>query len=126
MRWREYLPSVSSHPAYLAAERAGSGSRPKELFEDVLEELEEAYDRAKVGQGAPAGWGWQGGMGRPKWGALNLTQRLGKHAMGHRCSTFFAPRQADQALKEGGGALWVDWYAPCPPARLPLLCSRTR
>lgn len=53
LRWREYLPSISSHPAYLAAERASSGSRPKELFEDVVEEVEEAYEKAKVGGVTP-------------------------------------------------------------------------
>lgn len=52
MRWREFQPLVASHAAYLAAERTSSGSRPKELFEDVMEEVEEAYDKAKVRQRA--------------------------------------------------------------------------
>jgi hypothetical protein len=35
--------------ACLQVERNTSGSRPKELFEDLIEDMEGEYERAKVG-----------------------------------------------------------------------------
>lgn len=35
-RWKEYLPSVEDDPAYAAVKKNSSGSRPKELFEDLI------------------------------------------------------------------------------------------
>lgn len=32
-RWKEYLPHIADDPAYLAAEKNTSGSRPKDLFQ---------------------------------------------------------------------------------------------
>ncbi|KFM23843.1 Pre-mRNA-processing factor 40-like protein A [Auxenochlorella protothecoides] len=49
-RWREALALVEAEPAYLAVERNTTGSRPRELFEDLLEDMEKAYleDRAEI------------------------------------------------------------------------------
>lgn len=46
-RWKEYQPIVRKEAAYEAVEKNLSGSRPKELFQDILEEMEEAYDKNK-------------------------------------------------------------------------------
>eukprot|EP00850_Spirogloea_muscicola_P004143 SM000017S02883 [mRNA] locus=s17:918328:927163:+ [translate_table: standard] len=49
-RWRDYLAKVKEMPSYEAVAGNASGSTPKELFEDVIEELEKQYqdDKAKV------------------------------------------------------------------------------
>ena len=55
MRWKEYGELVKREEAYLAVERCVGGSRPKELFEDLVEEMEEEYEKSKVrGGGAEA------------------------------------------------------------------------
>ncbi|KAK9828976.1 hypothetical protein WJX72_003175 [[Myrmecia] bisecta] len=46
-RWKEYFKVVKGEEALAAVERNSSGSRPKELFEDLLEEVEAAYDTAR-------------------------------------------------------------------------------
>lgn len=46
-RWPEYGHTVDKEDAYLAVKANTGGSRPRELFEDLVEEMEEAYDRAK-------------------------------------------------------------------------------
>ncbi|KAL4419958.1 hypothetical protein ABPG75_007056 [Micractinium tetrahymenae] len=46
-RWREYLPIVKEEASYEAVERNTSGSRPKELFQDVLEEMEAEYGKQR-------------------------------------------------------------------------------
>eukprot|EP00887_Chlorella_sp_A99_P000160 scaffold16.g160.t1 len=46
-RWREYQPVVKDEEAYVAVEQNTGGSRPKELFQDVLEEMEAAYDKER-------------------------------------------------------------------------------
>lgn len=48
--WRDYLIKVKDLPAYAALSSNGSGATPKELFEDVIEELEKQYsdDRDKI------------------------------------------------------------------------------
>jgi pre-mRNA-processing factor 40 len=35
-RWKEYGPSVEDDEVYLAVKKNASGSRPKELFEDLI------------------------------------------------------------------------------------------
>jgi len=35
-RWKEYGASVEEDPVYVAAKKNTSGSRPKELFEDLI------------------------------------------------------------------------------------------
>lgn len=56
---QEYYELVKKEDAYIAVEKNAAGSRPKELFEDALEELEAAYEdcRAvlKVGGGGKFG-----------------------------------------------------------------------
>ncbi|KAJ9533372.1 hypothetical protein QJQ45_026392 [Haematococcus lacustris] len=47
-RWKEYAPAVKAEEAYLAVERNTQGSRPRELFEDLLEDMEAEYEKAKV------------------------------------------------------------------------------
>lgn len=42
-----------SEDAYKAVERCSAGSRPKDLFEYVIEDMEKEYDAAKV----RVGWG---------------------------------------------------------------------
>lgn len=49
MRWKEYQPLVAEDAAFVAVEANLSGSRPRELFEDILEEVEEKYEKDKAG-----------------------------------------------------------------------------
>lgn len=35
-RWKEYGPSVEEEETYIAVKKNTSGSRPKELFEDLI------------------------------------------------------------------------------------------
>lgn len=35
-RWKEYGPTVEEDPVYVAVKKNTSGSRPKELFEDLV------------------------------------------------------------------------------------------
>ncbi|CAO2830841.1 unnamed protein product [Amaranthus hypochondriacus] len=48
--WREYCGKVKDSAAYLAVARNTSGSTPKDLFEDVVEDLENQYhdDKSRV------------------------------------------------------------------------------
>nr|GEW53715.1 pre-mRNA-processing protein 40A-like isoform X1 [Tanacetum cinerariifolium] len=48
--WRDYVIKVKELPAYAALSSNSSGATPKELFEDVIEELEKQYndDRDKI------------------------------------------------------------------------------
>ncbi|KAJ0570754.1 putative WW domain, FF domain, WW domain superfamily, FF domain superfamily protein [Helianthus annuus] len=48
--WRDYCVKVKESPAYLAVSSNSSGATPKDLFEDVLEELEKQYteDRDRI------------------------------------------------------------------------------
>jgi pre-mRNA-processing factor 40 len=46
MRWREYYSMISGEPALRAVEDNLRGSRPKELFMDVIEELEHEAEEA--------------------------------------------------------------------------------
>lgn len=50
MRWREYLPSLDGNELLKAVEKNSSGARPKDLFHDILEEVEKLYeaDRSKL------------------------------------------------------------------------------
>lgn len=47
-RWREYAGAVKHEEAFLAVEANTAGSRPKEVFEDMIEEMEGEWDKAKV------------------------------------------------------------------------------
>ena len=44
MSEQEYYDLVKREDAYIAVEKNAAGSRPKELFEDILEEVEEQFD----------------------------------------------------------------------------------
>lgn len=48
--WREYCAKVNESSPYLTVARNTSGSTPKDLFEDVLEELENQYhdDKSRI------------------------------------------------------------------------------
>lgn len=48
--WRDYCIKVKDLPAYLAVSSNSSGATPKDLFEDVIEELEKQYleDRDQI------------------------------------------------------------------------------
>ncbi|KAL8155735.1 hypothetical protein AgCh_000947 [Apium graveolens] len=48
--WRDYCMKVKELPAYLAVSSNTSGATPKDLFEDVSEELEKKYldDKARI------------------------------------------------------------------------------
>ncbi|KAH9288540.1 hypothetical protein KI387_032657, partial [Taxus chinensis] len=48
--WRDYCAKVKDHPSYLAVASNTSGSTPKDLFEDVAEEMEKQYqeDKARI------------------------------------------------------------------------------
>ncbi|XP_021850029.1 pre-mRNA-processing protein 40A isoform X3 [Spinacia oleracea] len=45
--WRDYCAKVKESPAYLAVARNISGSTPKDLFEDAVDELENQYHEDK-------------------------------------------------------------------------------
>ena len=55
---QEYYETVKAEDAYVPVERNAAGSRPKELFEDVLEEVEAKFEKdrtvLKVGPRAPS------------------------------------------------------------------------
>lgn len=42
------MPIVRNEPSYLAVEGNKFGSRPRELFEDVIEKLEEVYEKDRA------------------------------------------------------------------------------
>ncbi|KAH9603745.1 hypothetical protein KSS87_009057, partial [Heliosperma pusillum] len=46
--WREYHSKVKDLPAYQAVSSNSSGSTPKELFEDVAEELNKKYEEVRT------------------------------------------------------------------------------
>ncbi|KAL8244339.1 hypothetical protein R6Q59_010597 [Mikania micrantha] len=45
--WRDYCTKVKDLPAYLAVSSNSSGATPKDLFEDVIEELDKQYTEDK-------------------------------------------------------------------------------
>ena len=45
---QEYYETVKHEDAYIAVEKNAAGSRPKELFEDVLEEVEERFEKDRT------------------------------------------------------------------------------
>eukprot|EP00210_Caulerpa_lentillifera_P005018 g4792.t1 len=47
-RWREYYELIHKDEVFKAVERNEFGSRPRELFEDVIEELEEGYEKDRA------------------------------------------------------------------------------
>ncbi|CAN6162284.1 unnamed protein product [Urochloa humidicola] len=49
-RWRDYCSQIKESQAYLAVASNTSGSTPKELFDDVIEELDKQYldDKARI------------------------------------------------------------------------------
>eukprot|EP00803_Ostreobium_quekettii_P011403 evm.model.scf_473.7 EVM.evm.TU.scf_473.7 scf_473:23302-33338(+) len=47
-RWKEYEKTIRKEEAYIAVEKNRSGCRPKELFEDFVEEMEEEFDQNKA------------------------------------------------------------------------------
>ncbi|KAJ4965047.1 hypothetical protein NE237_016896 [Protea cynaroides] len=51
--WRDYCMKVKDLPAYIAVSSNTSGSTPKDLFEDVVEELEKQYhdDKSRIKDG---------------------------------------------------------------------------
>jgi len=46
-RWKEYAPAIKSEDAYLVVERNANGSRPKELFADLIEGMEVEFEKNK-------------------------------------------------------------------------------
>ncbi|CAD7696897.1 unnamed protein product [Ostreobium quekettii] len=47
-RWKEYANSIRKEEAYIAVDKNKSGCRPKELFDDFVEEMEEEFDKHKA------------------------------------------------------------------------------
>jgi pre-mRNA-processing factor 40 len=47
-RWREYSKHVVDEEEYKAVEQCSGGSRPKELFEYLIEDIEKEYEAGKV------------------------------------------------------------------------------
>uniref|UniRef100_A0A7N1A3A1 Pre-mRNA-processing protein 40A n=2 Tax=Kalanchoe fedtschenkoi TaxID=63787 RepID=A0A7N1A3A1_KALFE len=47
-QWRDYCMTVKESPPYMAVASNTSGSTPKDLFEDVLEELQDKYHEDKT------------------------------------------------------------------------------
>ncbi|KAG8051735.1 hypothetical protein GUJ93_ZPchr0001g29805, partial [Zizania palustris] len=56
-RWRDYCVQVKDSHVYLAVASNTSGSMPKELFEDLMEELEKQYqdDKARIKEAVKSG-----------------------------------------------------------------------
>lgn len=48
MRWKDYASHVEDTEEYQAVVKNSSGSRPRELFEDLIIEMEEEYDKART------------------------------------------------------------------------------
>lgn len=48
MRWKEYCSTIEDEEAYALVKKNTTGSRPRELFEDLIEDMEAEYDKAKV------------------------------------------------------------------------------
>ncbi|KAF6257845.1 hypothetical protein COO60DRAFT_1701643 [Scenedesmus sp. NREL 46B-D3] len=46
-RWKAYAPLIEDSQEYQAVKKNASGSRPKELFEDIILELEEEWEKAR-------------------------------------------------------------------------------
>ena len=44
---QEYLPSLDGNELLKAVEKNSSGARPKDLFHDILEEVEKQYEADK-------------------------------------------------------------------------------
>ncbi|KAJ4953294.1 hypothetical protein NE237_030126 [Protea cynaroides] len=55
--WRDYCMKIKDLPAYIAVSSNTSGSTPKDLFEDVVEELEKQYheDKSRIKDGMKLG-----------------------------------------------------------------------
>eukprot|EP00878_Enallax_costatus_P007972 GHUV01008338.1.p1 GENE.GHUV01008338.1~~GHUV01008338.1.p1 ORF type:complete len:419 (+),score=115.06 GHUV01008338.1:42-1259(+) len=47
LRWKEYTPHIEDTEEYQAVVKNTTGSRPRELFDDLIIELEEEYDKAR-------------------------------------------------------------------------------
>ncbi len=47
-RWQEYAAQIKKEEAYVAVCKNVTGSRPREMFDDVLEEMEAQYTKDKV------------------------------------------------------------------------------
>lgn len=47
LRWKEYEPHVEDTEEYQAVVKNTTGSRPRELFDDLIIELEDEYDKAR-------------------------------------------------------------------------------
>ena len=45
---QEYYEMVKQEDAYIAVEKNAAGSRPKELFEDILEEVEDRFEKDRT------------------------------------------------------------------------------
>ncbi|XP_006644254.2 pre-mRNA-processing protein 40A isoform X2 [Oryza brachyantha] len=56
-RWRDYCAQVKDSHVYMAVASNTSGSMPKELFEDVMEEVEKQYqdDKARIKEAVKSG-----------------------------------------------------------------------
>ncbi|KAL6626892.1 hypothetical protein ACP70R_030618 [Stipagrostis hirtigluma subsp. patula] len=56
-RWRDYCAQIKESHAYLAVASNTSGSTPKELFEDVMEEIDKQYqdDKSQVKEAVKSG-----------------------------------------------------------------------
>jgi len=47
-RWKEFQPLIKSDQVYIDTDANKFGSRPRELFEDLIETLEEEYDKDRA------------------------------------------------------------------------------
>ncbi|GMH44030.1 hypothetical protein BSKO_11964 [Bryopsis sp. KO-2023] len=47
-RWKEYGNMIQNDEVYIAVSKNKSGSRPRELFEDMIEEMEEIYNQDRT------------------------------------------------------------------------------
>ncbi|KAL6880484.1 hypothetical protein ACP4OV_012049 [Aristida adscensionis] len=56
-RWRDYCAEIKESHAYLAVASNTSGSTPKELFEDVIEEIDKQYqdDKSQIKEAVKSG-----------------------------------------------------------------------
>lgn len=48
IRWKEYAPTIRKEEAHTAVEKNKSGCRPKEIFEDFVEEMDGEFEKDKV------------------------------------------------------------------------------
>ena len=81
-QWREFAAAVAGEPAYEAVSRNVGGSRPRELFEDVVDELGDALSADAAAVATALGDGAEAAAEAPLEEVSSLLQAAGDRAAG--------------------------------------------